>query len=118
MKKTLMLSAAFLMFQAAPVLAEDAAHDGKKMEREIPGDTNGDGLISESEFMARAKERFSSIDANNDGKLSREEAKSAHEKKRAEMKEKKEEWKEKREAKKAEMEAKREAKKAEREAAE
>ena len=96
MKKLLILTAAFMTLQSLPVLAEEDGVEGKaKMEREIKGDTNGDGMISESEFLARAKERFNSTDANNDGNIDREEAKAAHQKKREEMKAKRAEMKEK-----------------------
>lgn len=98
MKKLLILTAAFMTLQSFPVLAEDheGGHEGKtKMERKIKGDTNGDGMISEGEFLTRAKERFNSTDANNDGNIDREEAKAAHHKKREEMKSKRAEMKEK-----------------------
>lgn len=100
-----MLTSAFMMFQSLPVLADDhmGGHDGKpKMDREIKGDTNGDGMISKDEFMAKAEERFATMDANGDGKIEREEAKAAHEKKRSKMKEKRAEMKEKMKERRAE----------------
>ncbi len=38
-------------------------------------DANGDGMISESEFLAVSKTRFQSMDANHDGQLSIDELK-------------------------------------------
>lgn len=105
MKKLLMLAAAILMFQSLPAFADTHEGDKKKMEREIKGDTNGDGVISKSEFLDRAEERFSGMDANGDGSIDREEAKAAHAKKREEMKERKEQLKEKRAERKAAKEA-------------
>ena len=58
-------------------------------------------MISQDEFLARAKERFSSTDANGDGQIDREEAKAAHKKKREMMKEKRAEMKEKMKERKA-----------------
>jgi hypothetical protein len=105
MKKILMLTAAFMMFQSLPVLADDheGGHEGKpKMERAIKGDTNGDGMISKDEFLSKAQERFGTTDANGDGNIDRDEAKAAHEKRRAEKKEKRSERKEKKQERKAE----------------
>ena len=114
MKKLLILTAAFMALQSLPVLAEDGDKPmgDKRMEREIKGDTNGDGMISESEFLAKAKDRFSEMDANGDGNIDREEAKKAHKarrdhmsKKRAEMKEKMEKRKEMHEKREAEQDS-------------
>lgn len=103
MKKLLMLSAAVLAFQAAPALAERGeSHKGKMFESK---DTNGDGTISESEFLAHAKEKFSKMDKDGDGSISKEEAKENWEGKRAEMKEKRKEWREKHPEMKKEMDA-------------
>ena len=68
-------------------------HKGKMMERI---DTNGDGMISKAEFMAKHEEKFTKMDVNNDGLLSMEEMKEA----KAEMKEK---WKEMKHKKMEEM---------------
>lgn len=45
----------------------------KKHMKEI--DTNNDGKISKSEFLAHKGKRFDKMDSNNDGYLSKEEAK-------------------------------------------
>lgn len=69
---------------------EGGDHKGKMMERV---DTDGDGMISKAEFMAKHEEKFAKMDANNDGQLSKEEMKEARE----HMKEKWKEMKDKRE---------------------
>lgn len=102
MKKTLLLTAALLAFQAVPAFAQDstaAKKDGGKYLDKMfeKGDRDGNGSISEAEFLEGAKERFSSMDANKDGNVTRDEAKAHHDAKRAE-------WKAKREKMKAERE--------------
>ena len=98
MKKLLLLTAAGLILQATPVLAEE--RDGGPKRGDHKGgmfakhDTNGDGSISEAEFLVHAKARFAEKDTNNDGSISQEEAKAAHEARKAKMKEKREEMKE------------------------
>ena len=91
--KKFLLSVAVLAFLATPAFAEDGEGHGPKM------DTDGDGLISKSEFMDMQEKRFSEIDANNDGKIQREEFKAMREKKRAEHKENAGKRKERREQK-------------------
>jgi Ca2+-binding EF-hand superfamily protein len=100
MKKLLLLAAVGLVLQATPAFAED--HEGGSKKRgEHKGemfakhDTNGDGSISEAEFLTHAKAKFAKKDTNSDGSISKEEAKAAHEAKRAEMKEKRKGMKEK-----------------------
>ena len=44
--------------------------------------------MSEAEFLENAKKKFSEKDANNDGAVSKDEAKAAYEAKRSERKEK------------------------------
>lgn len=38
-------------------------------------DTNGDGVISKTEMLSKAEERFAKMDTNGDGSVSKEEAK-------------------------------------------
>lgn len=99
MKKLMILSAAVVMFGAGPALAD---HHGGKSKMFEKHDTNGDGVISKSEFLSHAEERFSNIDTDGSGDVSKEEAKAGHAKKRAEMKERMKERKEKREERAAE----------------
>ena len=96
MKKFLMLTAAGLIFQATPVLA--GHHEGGEDHKGgmfAKHDTNGDGVISEAEFLAHAKAKFAQKDTNGDGSISREEAKAAKQSKREKMKDKREKIKEK-----------------------
>ncbi len=99
MKKILLLAAAGLIFQVTPVLAEhhegDGGHDRKNQMFE-KHDTNGDGMISEAEFLEHAKKKFGEKDSNGDGSISKDEAKAAHDAKREKRKEMRDQWKEKR----------------------
>ena len=93
MKKILMMGAALLVMQAVPALAQEHGpmHEGGKHGG--PGeffemqDANKDGVVSEDEFLAKAKEKFSMIDTDKDGKITKEELEARH----AEMKKKFEE---------------------------
>lgn len=58
------------------------AQDGPRGPR--ANDADGDGRISQAEFMAGALQRFDSRDANNDGALTAEEAQANREARRAE----------------------------------
>jgi hypothetical protein len=53
--KKLLLSAAVLALLTSPAIAGE-----NKM------DTDGDGVVSKSEFMAKQETRFDEMDANND----------------------------------------------------
>jgi len=99
MKKLLLLAAAGLILQATPAFADNHKGDGEG--RKGPKmfemhDTNGDGMISEAEFMAHAKAKFAEKDTNKDGSISKDEAKAAKEAMREKHKEKREERREKR----------------------
>lgn len=99
MKKILLLTAAGLIFQATPVLAQPHGDgDGSKGKGKMfeMRDTNGDGVISEAEFLAHAKSKFAEKDTNGDGSISKDEAKAAHEAKREKMKEMRDKRQEKR----------------------
>lgn len=69
-----------VLFVSLAVLASPAtaghhkSGEGKK-DRFAKTDTNGDGVISRDEFMARAAKRFEKMDANGDGSLSKDEMK-------------------------------------------
>jgi predicted small lipoprotein YifL len=89
--KKLFMSVAVLAFLATPALAGD--YEGKKGPKM---DTDGDGVVSKSEFMAKQEARFDEMDANNDGKIQKEEFKAMKDK----WKDKRKEWGEKRKGKK------------------
>jgi len=102
MKKQILMAALLgaVTMTSGAVMAEH--HEGKmmgkhkhKMMEKI--DTNGDGLISKSEFMAGQVEKFKKMDLNGDGSLSKEEKKAAYQarkEQRHEMKEKRKMMKE------------------------
>jgi Ca2+-binding EF-hand superfamily protein len=80
--RCLMAAVACLMIVPAAVIAEDAKPKMDPAKLFKKRDANGDGALSEDEFLAAAKEdkqketmkkRFSKIDSNGDGKLSLEE---------------------------------------------
>lgn len=92
MKKLAILCAAAAVL-AAPVAMADSHKSGDKGAHHKGGmfekhDTNSDGMISKSEFMAAHEAKFVKMDVNGDGNISKDEAKSAHKKKRQKMKEK------------------------------
>lgn len=106
MKKLLMLTGALLALQAIPAMAQDEGappppagekmmHKGENRGEKMfeQKDTNKDGVISESEFMDGAKKRFSEVDGDHDGKITKDEAKTHHESMRAKWKEKREAFK-------------------------
>lgn len=104
MKKLLMIGAAILAMQAIPALAEDGSNggpEGKKsrgMHMFDMQDTNNDSVISQEEFTAFTKKRFDEIDANKDGKITKDEAKAHHEAMKAKWKEKRAQMKKEKEA--------------------
>lgn len=99
MKKLITLSiCAFALGFSMPALAEDGGEAKGKGGPFVKHDTNGDGVISQSEFLKHAEERFSKMDSDGDGSVSREEAKAAHKAKREKMKDMREKRKEKRES--------------------
>lgn len=63
----------------------DGHHKGQKMMERV--DTNGDGVISKAEFMAKHEEMFVKMDADKDGELTKEEMKNAREAMKEKMKE-------------------------------
>lgn len=89
MKKLLALTAVALAVSMTPALADHHGSKGKMFEKQ---DTNGDGVISKSEFLSHAEERFSKIDTDGNGEISKDEAKAKH----TAMKEKRKEHRQKR----------------------
>lgn len=89
--KKLFYTAALMGAMAMPFSAALADHHkgdykGKMMEKV---DTNGDGMISKEEFMARHEEQFAKMDADGDGNLTKDEMHSAREKMMDKWKDKK-----------------------------
>lgn len=85
MKKTIYLGLimATLALSAQPALAKG----GKKVEKMFEkADANGDGVISQSEFLAGAEERFGKMDADGSGDITQEEVKEVMAAKREKMK--------------------------------
>ena len=68
----------------------EAHHEAKRAERRAKHfermDADGDGAISEAEFAAIPTPMFDKLDANEDGVLTKDEAKAAHKKKWREKK--------------------------------
>lgn len=97
MKKLLTLTAVALTFglMSASVFADSHQDKGGKFAKH---DTNGDGVISKSEFLAHSKERFSKMDADGNGEISKEESKAARKAMHEKMKEKGQKRKEKQDA--------------------
>ena len=95
MKKLLALSAVALAFSAAPALADHHGGEGRmggKGDMFAKHDTDGNGVVTEAEFLEHAKERFSKMDTDGNGEVTKDEAEAMKEKwkeKRAEMKAKK-----------------------------
>jgi Ca2+-binding EF-hand superfamily protein len=96
MNKVLVMSAVVLALSAAPALAckgdgPKGPDHGKRMGYMFDKhDTNSDGIVSQEEFVEASKARFTAMDADGDGAVSKEEAQAHHKKKREEMKEKRE----------------------------
>ena len=60
------------------VLADSHMGEGRKGKMMERVDTDGDGFISKSEFVAKHEKMFAKIDSDGDGKISKEEMKNAH----------------------------------------
>jgi Ca2+-binding EF-hand superfamily protein len=84
--KWIALTAMSLMLVSNPVLADNHGDKrGHKMEEVMEKvDVNGDGIITEEEFIEVHKEQFDTLDENGDGKVTEDELKTA----RKRMKEK------------------------------
>lgn len=85
-----------MALMAGPALAghHEGGDEGKmcpkgKMFEET--DTNGDGVVTMDEFMAKSAEKFATMDADKDGSVSQDEFKKHWEDKKAHMEKMKEE---------------------------
>ncbi len=90
MKKLMIFTALATMASVSYAVAKDGGHHNKDRGHKMfeRHDTNGDGVISKSEFIASAEERFKKMDADENGEITKDEAKKHY----MEMKEK---WKSK-----------------------
>ena len=75
--------ALLLALAAGPVLAQTTERAGRfqqlVQQRIEAMDTNGDGSISEAEYLAHAKTQFARLDTNGDGQISPQEREAARE---------------------------------------
>lgn len=74
--KIIVTVSAFAVLMAGAV-APSFAQQNKGAKQFAKMDTDGNGTVSEVEFLERAKKRFAKIDANGDGQLAREELQAA-----------------------------------------
>ncbi len=92
--------AAFMCLMTPAAFAEgayggpDKAGAGGKMYEKL--DENGDGSVSQAEFLAQASERFAKMDVDGDGVLTKYEAAAFHKSMREKMRGKMQERREKR----------------------
>ena len=82
-KMTYMLVGAFSLGMAGLAVAAPPAHHGG-MDRLQAVDTNGDGVVSKEEFVAKRSEKFGDADVDGSAGLSLEEFTVMHEKREAE----------------------------------
>lgn len=105
MKKPVLAALALCLF-ASPVLAEGHEGQGPGGHKGPRGpehfmekvDANKDGKVSKEEWNAKGDAMFNESDTNKDGFISKEEAQAFHEKRMEKWKAKKAEWKAKQEA--------------------
>lgn len=100
MKKLFMMAAVLGAFTLSTHAAmadnhDGQGHKGKMMERY---DTDGDGKMSKSEFMAKHEAMFMKMDKDGDGYLSKEEKKDGRKKMHEKMKDMREKRQERKES--------------------
>lgn len=67
------IAAAALGATAITGIAVAQTSSSPQSARALRGDSNGDGSLSRAEFVAKAEQRFARMDANRDGRVTREE---------------------------------------------
>lgn len=95
---TLTVGSAFAEGDTAPTMEKKGGEKG--MQQRL--DTNGDGVVSKSEFLAHAEERFGKIDKDGSGDITKDEGREAHKQMRERKKEYMGKKKERREQKQSE----------------
>lgn len=89
---TLLAASLGLVLAGSQAYADDHAGDHGKPpmegEHKNPFDKDGDGALSKSEFLAMQTAHFEKADANNDGKVTREEMKNSRKEMYGKMKDK------------------------------
>lgn len=91
MKKILLLSALVVGVFSVPAYADshgDGEHKKGRVFKKL--DANEDGTISRAEFDAMHEKRFEAMDADGNGEISKEEAKSHREQRREKRQERRE----------------------------
>ena len=89
MKNKTIVAVSALAVLVAGVAAPSLAKDGKGGKHFAKMDTDGNGTISQAEFLERAKKRFAKMDADGNGELTKEELKAAHKARKAKRAERK-----------------------------
>ena len=72
------LAVSNVAFSETKATDDTSKHEMKK--HGLYGDTNGDGVVTKDEAMAKALKRFEKMDANGDGQITKEEMMAAHKK--------------------------------------
>ena len=84
MTKLFATTAILLTLGLSPAFAEGY---GDKADKLLKMDKDGNGVVTKSEFLEQAEERFSKMDTDGNNEITKEEAQTAKEKMRARMKE-------------------------------
>ncbi|MBN8521953.1 MAG: hypothetical protein J0L77_08685 [Alphaproteobacteria bacterium] len=96
MKKHLLLATALVAVSAYPALAE-SSDDKDSKGIFAKNDANNDGVVTQEEFLNHAKTKFSEIDKDGDGKITKAESDTHRAQWKEKMKDRREAMKEKRE---------------------
>ena len=89
MKNKTIVAVSALAVLMTGVAAPSLAKQNKGGKHFAKMDTDGNGTVSEAEFLNRAKKRFAKIDADGNGEITKEELKAAREARKAKRAERK-----------------------------